>query len=164
MPTVTATVLAAHLKVDTRAKLKLLGRNGQDISLPITDASSPYSGLESDWEEVPRPGRQPLNLKAGYKLAQVQLTITLMPPDGGVLDPTNTVQQLVTELTRMANNDSADQPIAFVWGIYDSSLFLSSSGHWHIESMTITPIARQPFTNNISQATVSITLKEASDV
>jgi hypothetical protein len=163
MATVTTTVKASSLNVDNRAKLKILGRGGSTITLPITTPSATYSNLESNWQEVPRPGQLPLNIKVGYKLSTVEITVQIVPPDGGILDPGNTVQTIITQLIDMANNDAVDKPIAFTWGILDSSTALTNTGHWHIETMEIVSNTRQPGTNNITQATASITLKQAAN-
>lgn len=147
-----------------QAQLVLLGAGGETIVLPITSPQATYANLEANWQEVPRPGLKPINQRVGEKLRTAQYTVTIVGGDNGPWDGSNTVEPIIDKLAAMCQAEGAQRPIAMVWGKFDSSTNLTGSGHWHIDTMQITSTWRQPVTNNVSQATATITLKEASDL
>jgi hypothetical protein len=144
-----------------QAVLSLLG-SGQALALPITDPAAVYASLEGNWVEVPRPGRKPMNVRVGGKLSTLQLNITLAPANGSVFDPGGTVQPVLERLINFANADGV-YPLALAWGGVDGYTGLSATGHWRIDALTVNSTQRQPGTNNVTQANVSLTLKEVSD-
>lgn len=151
-----------RIPATAHAELHLLGSKRR-TRLPFTAPTAVYDNLAGNWVEVPRPGLAPLNKWVGWHLHTLQISVTIAAPDGGTRDPGGTVQQIVDELIDAANDDSPTRPVVFTWGRLSSSERLTHTGHWHIDSMTITGTWMQPGTNNLSQATASITLKEASD-
>lgn len=162
MATVTLTVPGTITTTDVQAELTILG-DPNPIVLPITDPSAEYTNLEGDWVEVVRPGRKPLNVRRGNKLAMVKLNVTIVDQAGSARDPGGLVEGIIARLKIMANTESVTQPIALTWGAFDSSAELTETGHWRIDSLQITSTLRQPNTNNISQATATIQLKEVQD-
>jgi len=162
MPAVKVSVSSGPRIRHKQAMLTLLGRNGERVVLPITSPAATYSNLEQNWQELDRPGRRPLNMHVGGKLRTIQLNVTLAAADGGTRDFDNIVETKVRQLTRMCNWDSRDQAVALTYGAYDSSTELTATGHWHIDSFVLDSTWRQE-SNNISQATATVTLKEVSD-
>jgi LysM repeat protein len=160
---VTLTVPGAPAKTRVQAELTLLGAGGNTtIVLPITDPAATYTNLEGNWVEVDVPGAKPFNVRAGSKLSMLQLQVTIAGPDGGTQDSGNVVQPIIQQLLQMCGSDGT-YPIALTWGSLDSSAQLTQTGHWHIDSLEIDSTWRQPGTNNISQATATIQLKEVND-
>jgi LysM repeat protein len=145
------------------AQLTLLGSSQGPVVLPITNPQATYANLEGNWQEQARPGTTPLNIRVGSKLATAEITSTIVASDGGTWDAGNTVEPIVEALIALAAADGS-YPVAFTWGSLDSSAVLTETGHWRVDSLEIVSQHRQPGTNNISQATVTVTLKEVSDV
>jgi LysM repeat protein len=160
---VTVNVTRPVRTVDVKAELTLLGRGGETIVLPITDPKATYDNLAANWVEVPRPGLKPYNKRVGDNLHTLAVNVTIVGSDNGPRDPAGTCDHIVRQLLDMTANDTPDAPVALTWGTLDSASTLTQTGHWHVQSMTITGVWKQPGTNNISQATAAITLKEASD-
>lgn len=161
---VTLTIPGAAPTSRVQAELSLLGNSGtQSYTLPITDPAAVYANLEANWVEVDVPGQKPYNVRAGGKLRTIQINVTLVGSDGGPTDGDNQVEPLIKNLMTLIANDGIAGPVAFTWGTFDSSSFLTQTGHWHVDAMTINSTWRQPGTNNISQATATITLKEVND-
>lgn len=144
-----------------QAQLTLIGDN-DNIILPITSPAATYSSLEGNWVQVPRPGKKPMLVRVSPKLSTLALEVKLVAPDGSVTDPGNFVQPIFKQFLDMANADGV-APIALSWGSMDGASQLTSSGHWRINTLEIASEHRQPGTNNISQATVNVTLIEVSD-
>jgi LysM repeat protein len=160
---VTVTVAGTPAVSRVQAELTLLGSGGNTtIVLPITDPAATYTNLEGNWVEVDVPGGKPFNVRAGSKLSMLELQVTIAGPDGGTQDPSNVVQPIIQQLLKMCQSDGT-YPIALTWGSLDSSAQLTQTGHWHIDSLEINSTWRQPGTNNISQATATIQLKEVND-
>lgn len=161
--TVTVAIPGQPLTTDVKAQLTLLNGGGVVIQLPITDPSAVYDNLAANWVQVTRPGRAPILVNAGGQLSTLQLNVTIAAPDGGPRDDSNTVQGIIEQLMTMTTIDNIAQPVALTWGGIDSSSVLTSTGHWHLTDVQLTSTLRQPTTNNISRATATITLTEASD-
>lgn len=147
-----------------QAQLVLLGSSFGTITLPITSPQATYDNLEGNWQEVPRPGLKPINQRVGGKLRTAQYTVTVVDSNNGPWDLENAVEPKLARLATICNLDSQTRPVAMVWGGFDANTNVTLSGHWHIDSMQVVSEIRQPGTNNVSQATVTFTLKEASDL
>jgi hypothetical protein len=161
---VTVTVAATAATGRVQAELTLLNSSGNTVVvLPITNPAATYTNLAANWAEVDRPGQKPLNMRAGDNLHSMQLNVTLVGADGGVLDSQNAVETLCRDLLNLSQNDGTAGPIALTWGTFDSSSLLTQTGYWHIDDLEIDSTWRQPGTNNVSQATATITLKEVQD-
>jgi nucleoid-associated protein YgaU len=166
MPSVTVTVPGNATPSRVQAELTLVNTSGGKstvVVLPITDPAASFKGLEADWEQVTRPGRKPILARVGEKLTTLDLKVTVAAPDGGRLDPGGTVEATLTKLVSMAGNDTAAMPVALTWGAFDTSANVTQTGRWHFQSFEIDSETRQPGTNNISRADLTITLVEASD-
>jgi LysM repeat protein len=161
MASVTATV-PGIVPPSSPATITLLGQGAPPIVLPITNPSATYANLEGNWTEVTRPGLKPLNVKVGLKLHTVAITSTIVGADSGPRDPGNSVEPILAALIGLANGDGT-YPVAFTWGSLDSGTVMTETGHWRVDSLSIASVTRQPVTNNMSQATVTLTLKEVSD-
>lgn len=165
MPAVTFTLQAAASPQRVQAELTVMNMTPKPVAivLPITNPEASFKNLEGDWQQIPRPGRKPVLSKVGRKLSTLDLKVTIAAPDGGRLDPSGTVENVLQLLTTAAILDSRATPIALTWGQFDTSSNVTQAGYWHIESMEIDSQLRQPGTNNITRAELSLTLVEASD-
>jgi nucleoid-associated protein YgaU len=167
MPAVTLTLPAVPAGAApagrVQAELTVIGTPDTVIVLPITDPEASFKGLAPAWEQIPRPGRKPILVRAGQTLTTLDLKVTVAAPDGGRLDPDGTVESVLELLTFMASTDSESQPIALTWGGFDSSPGVTSTGLWHLQDIEINSELRQPGTNNVTRAEVTLTLVEASD-
>lgn len=164
MTAVTLTVTAAATPARVQAELTVImpGSRNVVVVLPITDPAASFKNIEANWEEVPRPGQKPILTRVGDKLRTIDLKVTVAAPDGGRLDENNTVEGVLAGLTALAELDSDPTPVALTWGSFDTSQNVTATGYWHFQSVEIDSEMRQPGTNNITRAQVSITLIEAS--
>jgi LysM repeat protein len=173
---VTISVSGAARAVDTKASLTLLNIGASVLTqwfIPITSPEVDYTQLSDSWVEVARPGRSPFLVRQGGRLSKVKLTATFVSQASagkGAGDVGQSVEQDLETFINMARS-RRDQngvlafpaPVALTYGPIDSSKWLTDTGHWQITDLSIHSVQREPITNAITQATMTIELTENSD-
>ena len=145
-----------------QAELTLVDPSGpMHVVLPITNPQAAFKQLEGQWQEIARPGQKPIVNRSASKATMLDLKVTVAAPDGGRLDLGDTVEAVLKNLVSIAQSDDVTTPVALTWGNFDSSPYVTGSGLWHIHTLDVDSEYRQPGSNNISRATVNLTLIEA---
>lgn len=113
------------------------------LTLPLTSPQVEHTDLAADWVQVSRGGQRPLVRKAGPRLRQMRFDAVFKnggrPVEGGL-----------RLLDRFAN---ADQPLAVAYGPLEG-------GMWRLTDVRIRSTRRQPGSNAITEAEVTLTFLE----
>lgn len=118
------------------------------FSAPYAPKKIDYAGWRQDWTTVERPGGKPLLLRKQQPLHTMAFTITV-----GEQDPLASQAPALEALKVMAKTRER------VYVRYS----VSEAGLWRITDLTVSSEERHPVTNEITRATASLTLTEASD-
>ena len=136
----------ARPQVVEKARLIIKTDTGSiTFSAPYAPREVEYSGYESVYQEVERPGRQPLLRKSGEALRRISMEIFV-----GSKDIEASVNQQIRLLERLA---ASPLPIKIE---YEPRTY----GSWRIETLSYSSVDRTSVGNNISRALVSITFVE----
>lgn len=118
------------------------------LAVPYAPEEIDYDGIGLEWAQAERPGDKPLLLRKGDQLGTVKLTVRLASPD------------------RYASQTAA---IAAIRGLAKTRERVlvrygsTEAGLWRLTEVSIASLRRHPDTSEITDATVSMTLTEASD-
>jgi nucleoid-associated protein YgaU len=152
MPTVDVALLAAT--TSTRRKVTISSEAGV-TTVPIMSPAASLGGLAAKREEEERPGRKPINAPAGGQLATETLTMTLV----NLARPGGTVEHLIAELIAHARAPW----VVVAYGPLEASSRVVPAGAWTIDDLQVTTVEREEGTNAITEAAVTMALKERSE-
>lgn len=133
----------------THPKAQLVTESGTVLTLPYAPRGASLGGWADPFSTQDRPGRKPLVTRDGDGLATMGITITLAK-----LDHQATIE---AELALLRTIAASGERITVV------NLSPSEAGPWRLADLGIEAELRQHGTNNITTATVSLSLIEASD-
>lgn len=119
------------------------------LAVPIAPREVEYGGLAAEWVTVDRPGGKPLLIRKQQPLETRSFTVLLTSKQSMHVSQTAAIG-LLRALARQSGR---------VLVRYSAT----ESGLWRITEATVASQQRHPVTNEITRATVSITLTEASD-
>lgn len=121
---------------------------GVKLVLPYAPREVEHSGLSDEWATIERPGRKPLVVRAADGLAVMSFEVLFARADH-----TDSVEDLIATLRTIAASSAR----------VTVSLGPSERGVWRLSSVTVRSQLRQPMTNAITRATVSLSFTEAVD-
>lgn len=119
------------------------------LSVPWAPSEIDYSGLESDWTMVDRPGDAPLLMLKGRKLRTIAFSFLLA--DARKL---HTSQRPAVELLQQLADTR--ERVLVRYSPHEAGL-------WRVTDVSLASSMRHPDTNDITRATCSVTLTRASD-
>jgi LysM repeat protein len=122
--------------------------SGISLSVPYAPREISYEDLAQDWVQAERSGAKALLLRKAPKLATVKFTLLLADTDR-----LHAQTSLIANLRRLA---SSQERLLVRYGPNEAGL-------WRMTDCTIASSQRHPDTNEVTQATASIVLTEASD-
>src|SRR4051794_4478280 len=143
--TVLATIIAAPNPSGHRHAM--LRCHGTRHLLPTTNPAVGHTGFAGDWQTVPRSGEKPLLGMAAGQLHQQKVTCKVARKDG------SPVEELLTLILNMSRD--ADHVVTLAHYGY------LEAGPWRMTDVAITTERRKFGTNQVTRATVTLTLQEA---
>lgn len=165
MPTVAFTVPASTVAGPAQGRKQVTitapAVSGDPITLPITSPKVDITPGIVDWVETPRPFKKSLLLPRGVKLSTMKMTVQVV---GANPDDVDGCELILQRLALMSTVPQPGNPLVVSYGRWESSHALCWTGGWRLTAFTITSQKRQPVTNSILWAEVSLTFTEASDV
>jgi LysM repeat protein len=130
-------------------KAYIQSETGARFLLPYAPRETEHGGDADEWATIPRSGRKPLVRRNGAGLRTLQFSFLL-----GTSSPDSSVEVSIVTLRTVVGN--ADK-VLFSHGILER-------GWWRVIDLKVAPLMRQEGTNQVTRATVSISLIEAYDV
>jgi LysM repeat protein len=119
------------------------------VEVPLAPREIEYGGLPLDWASAERSGTTPLLLLKGASLRTMQFSFLI----------TDKVDLYAPQTARIAAIQALARSTERVLVRYSGS----EQGLWRITDLSLSSELRDPVRNEITRATVSITLTEASD-
>lgn len=152
MPTVTVrTASSSPARKPTHPRLTLATAKLR-LELPFAPVEGPLTGLGDRWEEVDRQGlRAPLLVRKGPQLAKLALDANIV----NTRRPDDSVELYLYVLALMARGGDP---------VHVTNYGSLVGNAWRITGYDVAPYRRQPGTNAITGANVSLELTVASDL
>jgi LysM repeat protein len=134
----------------TGPKMTLVTESGSVVlAVDVAPQDIEYSKLENEWTEAERSGTTPLLLHSGVPLYEMQFSFMITDK----LDMYAPQTAKIDTLRKLARHG---EKILCRYGP-------SEQGTWRVKSASLSSELRNPSTQEISRATVSITLTQSSD-
>jgi hypothetical protein len=135
---------AAPPPVPPLARKRVTVKLGAELlTLPLTSPQVEHSDIAADWTQIPRPGQMPLVRNGGPRLRQMRFDTVFKangrPVEGG--------------LRLLGRFSNAEQPLAVAYGPLEAGL-------WRLVNVRLRSTRRQPGTNAITEADVTLTFLE----
>jgi LysM repeat protein len=133
-----------------KERMYLYSESGKiSLSIPLAPRSVSYDNFGQSWVETERSGREPLLLRKGVKLESMAFTFL-------ATDPRNMFAPQAGTLNAVRALAGTRERVLVRYGPQEAGL-------WRVDDVSIASELRHPTTNEITRATVSVTLKRASD-
>lgn len=133
-------------------RLVLATAAGVRVELPHAPVEAELGPLSHRWEEVDRQGRRaPLLIDAGPQLAKLTLEAAIV----NTRRPDDSVELYIYALTVLARGTDP---------VYVANYGTLVGNAWRITNLVVAPFRRQPGTNAITAANVTLELTAASDL
>lgn len=133
-----------------KERMYLYAESGKiSLSIPVAPRSIDYDNFGQVWTEAERSGTSPLLLRKGTKLETMAFSflatdpMSMFAPQASVI---NALRQLCGTRERVLVRYGPQE-----------------AGPWRVEEASVSSELRHPTTNEITRATISVTLKRASD-
>lgn len=139
---ISAAFLAAQNAGKRQPKASIRSAAGY-ITLPFAPNDVEHTGFAGVYSQLQRPGRKPLVVRGSEGLRTMNLNLLLAYPDRR-----RSVESLIWQLQKIVSGPA----------IKVSLSRLEANVNWRCTDMTVTTIARAPFTNAVTRATVALTL------
>ncbi len=132
------------------SRMFLYGEGGRlSWSATVAPREISYDGIGLDWVEVDRSGTTPLLLPKGTKLETMSFTALLT-------SKTLMYAPQAGDINALKGLAHTRERVLVRYGPQEAGL-------WRVDSVSIDSILRHPGTNEITRATVSVSMKRASD-
>ena len=118
------------------------------FSSTIAPREVTYSGYENQYNQIPRPDRKPILMRSGLGLRKISMDVFV-----GSEDFTASVNSQLMVLENLANS------LSRIIIEYDPRTY----GFWRITAMSYSSVNRNPDTDEITRATVSIEFTEMDE-
>lgn len=131
-------------------RMYLYGEAGKiSFSVAVAPRAITYDNIGQVWVETERSGREPLLLRKGLRLETMQFSFL-------AVDPNNMFAPQAPAVNAIRALAYTRERVLVRYGPQESGL-------WRVEDMSYTSELRHPVTNEITRATISVSLKRASD-
>lgn len=118
------------------------------LSVPYAPREIEYGGWNQNWTETERTGTTPLLLFRNWPLPTIRFSLALAS--------VNPYESQVPNLVKLEQLARTKERVLVRYSV-------SESGLWRITDLSVSSQQRHPETNEITRATVSMTLTRASD-
>lgn len=118
------------------------------LSVPYAPREIEYGGWTQNWTETERSGNTPLLLFKSWPLHTIRFTLMMVS--------TNPFESQVPNLIKLEQLARTKERVLVRYSVTESGL-------WRITDISVSSQQRHPESNEITQATVSLTLTRASD-
>lgn len=133
---------------------------GRAVFVPYAPTGVDQSNLAAEWVEVSRPGMANALLYSAQPLPRLSCTVFIVDKvihTSNAGQPGDIFQSATDALTLLRRYAAAGTRMRLAYSTMES-------GSWRITNLSINPIRRDPTTDEITQAEVSLELTKVSDI